>query len=253
MNKQKYCVLWATGFIMILLSACSTSIMSELQTQTEELLETKNVARYDNISTRGEMSVTKKQESQSFPKAYSDKITSNTDARTTLVTKEKMSVSRATSRESQQQNYDTYGLSEKEMPAITQITENNIEIQKSDMILEHSKYAVVSKAFDMETDYKMSVLDGVNSYRKSALAIDQNLSAIAQSHSMKMALQKKAWHECSGIESVAAGAYRDGFLEGTILTIHCSDLAADKVKRIGVGAARDENGSIYVCVYAKTY
>lgn len=108
-------------------------------------------------------------------------------------------------------------------------------------------------AMDMGSGYKESVLAGVNSYRQTQLCMDGELSGIAQAHAEAMALSKSTYHSCRGVESVGSGAYEDGFSEGTILTIHCSALSEEKVVRIGVGAARDENGSIYVCILGKTY
>lgn len=108
-------------------------------------------------------------------------------------------------------------------------------------------------AKDMGSGYKESVLAGVNSYRQTQLCMDGELSGIAQAHAEAMALSKSTYHSCRGVESVGSGAFEDGFSEGTILTVHCSALSEEKVVRIGVGAARDENGSIYVCILGKTY
>lgn len=108
-------------------------------------------------------------------------------------------------------------------------------------------------AMDMGSGYKESVLAGVNSYRQTQLCMDGELSGIAQAHAEAMALSKSTYHSCRGVESIGSGAYEDGFSEGTILTVHCSALSEEKVVRIGVGAARDENGSIYVCILGKTY
>ena len=108
-------------------------------------------------------------------------------------------------------------------------------------------------AMDMGSGYKESVLAGVNSYRQTQLCMDGELSGIAQAHAEAMALSKSTYHSCRGVESIGSDAYEDGFSEGTILTVHCSALSEEKVVRIGVGAARDENGSIYVCILGKTY
>lgn len=251
MYKQKLCTLWAIGFVIIILSACSTSVISE--GQTESSLEVIRNTECENLASERDVPVTEKHESQSSSKKTAgNKISSNTNSAINLEIKENTLGSRPASRDdNKNQKQSTYNRSEKENYTNIHIAENNNEIQESDT--GYAEPTAAPKAFDMGDDYKTNILDGINSYRKSSLAMDQNLSEIAQSHAMKMALQKKAWHECTGIESVAAGAYRDGFLQGTILTIHCSDLAEDKVKRIGVGAAKDENRSIYVCVYAKTY
>lgn len=83
--------------------------------------------------------------------------------------------------------------------------------------------------------------------------MDADLSATAQAHAEEMARTKSLYHSCSGVESVGKGAFENGVKEGSLLTVHCSDLASDDILRIGVGAARDENGAIYVCILGKTY
>ena len=108
-------------------------------------------------------------------------------------------------------------------------------------------------ATDMGAAYKKSVLSAVNSYRETQLGMDSELSSTAQAHAEAMALRKSTFHSCKGVESVGSGAYEDGYKQGVVLTMHCSTLAEEKVVRIGVGAARDENGSIYVCIFGKTY
>lgn len=108
-------------------------------------------------------------------------------------------------------------------------------------------------ATDMGAAYKKCVLSAVNSYRETQLEMDSELSATAQAHAEAMALRKSTFHSCKGVESVGSGAYEDGYKQGVALTMHCSTLAEEKVVRIGVGAARDENGSIYVCIFGKTY
>lgn len=83
--------------------------------------------------------------------------------------------------------------------------------------------------------------------------MDAGLSANAQAHAEEMAQTKRLYHACSGVESVGKGAFEDGVKEGSLLTVHCSDLASEELIRIGAGAARDEDGSIYVCILGKTY
>ena len=96
---------------------------------------------------------------------------------------------------------------------------------------------------------KANVLAAVNSYRQTQLEMDSDLSATAQAHAEAMALSKSTYHSCRGVESVGSGGYE----QGVALTMHNSALTEEKVVRIGVGAARDENGSIYVCILGKTY
>ena len=105
----------------------------------------------------------------------------------------------------------------------------------------------------MGAAYKANVLAAVNSYRQTQLGMDSDLSATAQAHAEAMALSKSTYHFCRGVESVGSGAYDDGYKQGVALTLHCSALTEEKVVRIGVGAACDENGSIYVCIFGKTY
>lgn len=105
----------------------------------------------------------------------------------------------------------------------------------------------------MNSAYLYDLLSGVNSHRNKPLNMDADLSASAQAHAEEMARTKNLYHSCSGVESVGKGAFDDGVKEGSLLTVHCADLASDEALRIGSGAARDENGSIYVCILGKTY
>ncbi len=101
--------------------------------------------------------------------------------------------------------------------------------------------------------YLCDLLSGVNSHRSNPLDMDAELSAIAQAHAEEMAQTKNLYHSCSGVESVGKGAFDDGIKEGSLLTVHCSDLASNEVLRIGVGAAKDDSGAIYVCILGKNY
>lgn len=105
----------------------------------------------------------------------------------------------------------------------------------------------------MGSAYLYNLLSGVNSHRSKPLNMDADLSAAAQAHAEEMAQTKNLYHSCSGVESVGKGAFEDGVKEGSLLTVHCSDLASEELIRIGAGAARDEDGSIYVCILGKTY
>lgn len=105
----------------------------------------------------------------------------------------------------------------------------------------------------MDRAYLCDLLSGVNSHRSNPLDMDADLSAAAQAHAEEMARTKSLYHSCSGVESVGKGAFDDGIKEGSLLTVHCSDLASNEVLRIGVGAAKDDSGAIYVCILGKTY
>lgn len=105
----------------------------------------------------------------------------------------------------------------------------------------------------MDSAYFCDLLSGVNAHRGNPLDMHTDLSAIAQAHVEEMARTKSLYHFCSGVESVGKGAFEDGAKEGSLLTVHCSDLASDEVLRIGVGAAKDDSGTIYVCILGKTY
>ena len=116
-----------------------------------------------------------------------------------------------------------------------------------------SKSSAALSVQPMNSAYLFDLLSGVNSYRNNSLDMDADLSATAQAHAEEMARTKSLYHSCSGVESVGKGAFENGVKEGSLLTVHCSDLASDDILRIGVGAARDENGAIYVCILGKTY
>lgn len=105
----------------------------------------------------------------------------------------------------------------------------------------------------MGQEYLNALLAGVNDHRQTKLSLNAELCSMAQAHAEKMARERKLYHECKGVESVGSGGYEDGFKQGSMLTVHCPDLAAEALVRIGVGAARDRDGSIYVCILGKMY
>lgn len=105
----------------------------------------------------------------------------------------------------------------------------------------------------MGQEYLNDLLAGVNDHRQTKLSLNADLCSTAQAHAEKMARERKLYHECKGIESVGSGGYEDGFKQGSMLTVHCPDLADEALARIGVGAARDRDGSIYVCILGKMY
>lgn len=105
----------------------------------------------------------------------------------------------------------------------------------------------------MNQEYLNDLLAGVNDHRQTKLPLNADLCSTAQAHAEKMARERKLYHECQGVESVGSGGYEDGFKQGSMLTVHCPDLADEALARIGVGAARDRDGSIYVCILGKMY
>lgn len=147
-----------------------------------------------------------------------------------------------------------------EMSAAPQPTSSPVEeaseteISTSEPSATHSPESSAAPTVQpMDSEYLCDLLSGVNSHRSNPLNMDADLSAAAQAHAEEMARTKSLYHSCSGVESVGKGAFEYGVKEGSLLTVHCSDLASNEIRRIGVGAARDENGAIYVCILGKTY
>jgi uncharacterized protein YkwD len=108
----------------------------------------------------------------------------------------------------------------------------------------------------MSSSYKKAVLSGVNYARThngdySADPIDHldsSLSAIAQKHAEEMAGKGEIFHSSLGPESVSCGDLTNGENAGVQSAVHAAGLLDSGITRIGVGAAKSADGTIYLCV-----
>lgn len=108
----------------------------------------------------------------------------------------------------------------------------------------------------MSSSYKNAVLSGVNYVRThngdfSAKAIehlDSALSAKAQKHAEEMAEKGEIYHSSWGPESVSSGNLTNGENAGVQSAVHATGLLDPEITRIGVGAAKSSDGTIYLCV-----
>lgn len=113
-----------------------------------------------------------------------------------------------------------------------------------------------SSVTPMSSAYKNAVLSGVNYVRThngdySADAIDHldsALSAKAQKHAEEMAAKGEIFHSSWGPESVSCGDLGNGENAGVQSAVHAAGLLDSEITRIGVGAARSADGTIYLCV-----
>lgn len=108
----------------------------------------------------------------------------------------------------------------------------------------------------MSSAYKKAVLSGINYVRShngeySADAIDHldsALSAKAQKHAEEMAAKGEIFHSSWGPESVSCGNLTNGQNAGVQSAVHAAGLLDSEITRIGVGAAKSADGTIYLCV-----
>ena len=113
----------------------------------------------------------------------------------------------------------------------------------------------------MPGDYEQSVCDGVNWTRFNngaystdvPVVMDAGLCEQAREHAMKMAKVGDIFHSGMGYaESVAKGASSNGESAGARSAVHASSLLDPDVTRLGVGAVKTSDGTIYLCVMGST-
>jgi uncharacterized protein YkwD len=108
----------------------------------------------------------------------------------------------------------------------------------------------------MSSSYKNAVLRGVNyvrthngDYSSDPIGhLDSSLSAMAQKHAEEMAEKGDIFHSSWGPESVSCGNLGNGENAGVQSAVHAAGLLDPEITRIGVGAARSADGTIYLCV-----
>ena len=110
----------------------------------------------------------------------------------------------------------------------------------------------------MSSSYKKSILSGVNYVRTHngdyaadpINSLDSSLSAMAQKHAEDMAREGRIFHSSYGPESVSCGGagMANGENAGAQSAVHAAGLLDQEITRIGVGAAKSADGTIYLCV-----
>jgi uncharacterized protein YkwD len=113
-----------------------------------------------------------------------------------------------------------------------------------------------SGVIPMSSSYKNAVLSGVNyvrmhngEYAADAIdRLDSSLSAKAQKHAEEMAAKGEIFHSSWGPESVACGDLGNGESAGVRSAVHAAGLLDPEITRIGVGAAKSVDGTIFLCV-----
>jgi uncharacterized protein YkwD len=108
----------------------------------------------------------------------------------------------------------------------------------------------------MSSSYKNAVLSGINyvrthngDYSTDAIDhLDSALSAKAQKHAEEMAARGEIFHSSWGPESVSCGNLGNGENAGVQSAVHAAGLLDPEITRIGVGAAKSADGTIYLCV-----
>jgi uncharacterized protein YkwD len=108
----------------------------------------------------------------------------------------------------------------------------------------------------MSSSYRNAVLSGVNyarahngDYSADPIGhLDGSLSAMAQKHAEEMAAKGEIFHSSWGPESVSCGDLTNGENAGVQSAVHAAGLLDSGITRIGVGAAKSADGTIYLCV-----
>ena len=106
-------------------------------------------------------------------------------------------------------------------------------------------------------EYIQAVCDGVNYRRQNngvystniPVRLDPTLCSQAKEHALKMAKAEDIFHSGLGYaESVAMGSLSNGYNQGGAAAVHAPSLTDPDVTRLGVGAVKTSDGTIYLCV-----
>ena len=112
----------------------------------------------------------------------------------------------------------------------------------------------------MPQEYLQAVCDGLNNKRQNngewstdvIVVLDPDLCARAKEHAIAMANAGDIFHsdyaKAGHPESVTMYASSDGFTEGSVAGIHADNLLLPETVRLGVGAVKTPDGTIYLSV-----
>ena len=112
----------------------------------------------------------------------------------------------------------------------------------------------------MPQEYLQAVCDGLNNARQNngewstdvLVVLDADLCARAKEHAIAMANAGDIFHSDFAKEghpeSVTMYASSDGYLEGVAASVHADNLLLPETVRLGVGAVKTPDGTIYLSV-----
>jgi hypothetical protein len=112
----------------------------------------------------------------------------------------------------------------------------------------------------MPLEYLQAVCDGLNNKRQNngewstdvLVVLDSDLCAKSKDHAIAMANAGDIFHsdfaKAGHHESVTMYASSDGFTEGSVAGIHADNLLLPETVRLGVGAVKTADGTIYLSV-----
>jgi len=112
----------------------------------------------------------------------------------------------------------------------------------------------------MPQEYLQAVCDGLNNARQNngewstdvLVVLDADLCSRAKDHAIAMANAGDIFHsdfaKAGHPESVTMYASSDGYLEGVAAGIHADNLLLPETIRLGVGAVKTSDGTIYLSV-----
>lgn len=125
---------------------------------------------------------------------------------------------------------------------------------------ETTTVTTVALITSMPQEYLQAVCDGLNNARQNngewstdvLVVLDAELCARAKDHAIAMANAGDIFHsdfaKAGHPESVTMYASSDGYLEGVAAGIHADNLLLPETVRLGVGAVKTSDGTIYLSV-----
>ena len=142
----------------------------------------------------------------------------------------------------------------------TSITAQESKVDATTSASETTTVTTAAQITSMPQEYLQAVCDGLNNTRQNngewstdvLVVLDADLCARAKEHAIAMANAGDIFHsdfaKAGHPESVTMYASSDGYLEGVAAGVHADNLLLPETVRLGVGAVKASDGTIYLSV-----
>jgi len=253
---RQYKILLGLILTMFLLSGCGTrAATTDVSSLT--LLDSTESAAY-SFPAAAEKNETTPSTQVTVPTA---EITTSTSESTSTAT----ATATATATDTKTTAATTAAQTKTDSPSTASITTATTVAQESKVDATTSPSGTTTETTaaqitSMPQEYLQAVCDGLNNARQNngewstdvLVVLDADLCARAKDHAIAMANAGDIFHsdfaKAGHPESVTMYASSDGYLEGVAAGVHADNLLLPETIRLGVGAVKTSDGTIYLSV-----
>ena len=249
---RQYKILISLILTIFLLSGCGTQAATADVSSLTSLDSTESAAY--SFPTASERSETAPSTHVTVPAAETTTSTSEStstspSAKTTATTTAEQTKTGSPSTASSTSASTTEPVSVTDPPIITTATTTGTTTETT-----------AAQITSMPQEYLQAVCDGLNNARQNngewstdvLVVLDADLCSRAKDHAIAMANAGDIFHsdfaKAGHPESVTMYASSDGYLEGVAAGIHADNLLLPETIRLGVGAVKTSDGTIYLSV-----